>query len=260
MHTHHKILWTMALLACGSSLTPVKGTPPNNNLTESVQAVITKIGSIDDDSDIAQTIGAQASILVLEAKLIKAVTAVKDAVGGVASDVVANVSTSTTALNTRATDLATAVAGVKDAVGGLATSDVFTNVNTSTTALQAGGTVLATAVTDVKDAVGGLATSDVFTNVNTSTTALQAGGTVLATAVTAVQSAIGNVTGGEADDVYKQLTGNLGAINKINSDTTTLAEAIESLINTVGPIDTYGDIVKTIQNKNNLLAMPDSTP
>jgi hypothetical protein len=223
MHTHHKILWTMALLACGSSLTPVKGTPPNNNLTESVQAVITKIGSIDDDSDIAQTIGAQASILVLEAKLIKAVTAVKDAVGGVASDVVANVSTSTTALNTRATDLATAVAGVKDAVGGLATSDVFTNVNTSTTALQAGGTVLATAVT-------------------------------------AVQSAIGNVTGGEADDVYKQLTGNLGAINKINSDTTTLAEAIESLINTVGPIDTYGDIVKTIQNKNNLLAMPDSTP
>ena len=149
MHTHHKILWTMALLACGSSLTPVKGT--QNNLTESVQAVSSKVGAIAADSDIAKTIGAQASILLSDADLIKAVTA--------------------------------------------------------------------------------------------------------------VQGAVGNVTGGEADDVYKQLTNPIsGAIKKINLDTTTLAEAITSLINAVGPIDTYGDIVKTIQNKNNLLAMPDSTP
>ena len=218
MHTHHKILWTMALLACGSSLTPVKGT--QNNLTESVQAVSSKVGAIAADSDIAKTIGAQASILLSDA------------------------------------DLTTAVTAVQGAVGGVVASDVVTNVSTSTKALQAGETVLATAVAGVKDAVGGVVESDVVTNVNTSTTALQAGGTVLATAVTAVQGAIGNVTGGEADDVYKQLTntesGKFGAIKKIKLDATTLAEAITSLINAVGPITT--DIVTAIESQRDLLS------
>ena len=49
MHTHHKILWSIALLACGSFLTPVKGSPPiENNLTQAVSSVSTAVGKFDE--------------------------------------------------------------------------------------------------------------------------------------------------------------------------------------------------------------------
>ena len=125
MHTHHKILWSMALLACGSFLTPVKGTPTiENNLTDYVQAVSTKVADSPLGTTVAQAIENQTNRLQSGAPdLSKAINAVELAVGYVVD--------------------------VNDPLGGTG-NDVLTNVNISTTALKNGEKVLATAVTSVQ--------------------------------------------------------------------------------------------------------------
>ena len=232
----------MALLACGSFLTPVKGnTPIENNLTQAVSSVSTAVGKFDGllpnnvhsqltNTNISNgnTRGAIPRLKSGEKVLAKAVTAVQGAVGafdGLSPDNVysqltnTNISNGNTLgaiprLNSNAADLATAITDVQKAVGGtpIASSDTTKVIISQSQTLRLNNN-LAQAVGSVNDAVGGSG-NDVYTNVRNATKALTGREEILATAVTSVQGVLkgfNNAIPGK--HVFEQLGSLLSKLN-----------------------------------------------
>ena len=185
MKTHHKILWSMALLACGSFLTPVKVSLANN-LTQSVEAVRGKVGA--SATDIASTIEAQKEKLHAgAANLTVAVQDVEGRVGAITTDINSTIEAQKETLYTGASTLTVAVEDVVEAVGGQIENGVYTNVTTSTEALQSGVTDLVTAVTNLQGLVAG--TGVVYFEVSEALKLI--GGTDLASALQSLLTLVG---------------------------------------------------------------------
>ena len=285
MHTHHKILWSMALLACGSFLTPVKGTPPiEHNLTDYVQAVRGKTGA--SKTDIAATIEAQKNRLKSEDAndLIAAVDAVQGAVGVVDGVAANDVYTQLTnidltdpehphlgaipQINAYESKLAEAIGGVKGLIGDFNGMDIFRQLSNgdpdhlgAIPQINAYESKLAEAIGGVKGVIGNVnGRGDFYRELSETTDGylgaipkLNSNAADLATAITTVREAVGKFDGLSPDNVYKQLTNtdpdHLGAIPRLKSGEKVLATAITYVQNAVGVITT--DIETTIIQERN---------
>ena len=252
MHTHHKILWSIALLACGSFLTPVKGSPPiENNLTQAVSSVSTDVGKfaklLPDD---------------VHSQLTNTNISGGNTLGAIPR------------LDSSVEVLATAVQNVETAVGnvsGVALYDVYKQLTNTDpnhqgaiprlyvykTGDDASLKTLAGAITTVQGAVGNI-TTDIAATIIQENNKIRSGFS-LTKAVLNVQMAIGNVDGVKADDFYKQLTNTdltepktLGAIPKLQSDGRTLAQAIGSVSYLVGGQE-KSDFVTNVRNATKAL-------